>query len=121
MSTASPFSAPEYNSLPGFEIDEVSGLNFVRELVGGSPRCLRRRHQSFHLTCPARRSSTLLWTDVANPKHRQNYANVGAQVDLKFSVLHWYDMTLCGLRGGLPRRQARRLQWMISLKIVANG
>ena len=99
-------------SLPGFEIDEVSGLNFVREMVEwnlppvvfesvGTP--------GFHLTWlrPAI-FATALWTDVANPSQRQNYANVGTQVDLQFSVLHWYDMTLSvGYRGRLPGRQAR--------------
>jgi hypothetical protein len=67
----------EYNSLPGFEIDQVSGLNFVRELVEwnmppivfesvGTP--------GFHLAWlrPAV-FATALWTDVANPSHRQNY------------------------------------------------
>ena len=103
----------EYYSLPGFEIDEISGLNFVREMVewnlppivfesAGTP--------SFHLTwLRPGVFATALWTDVGNSTQRQNYASVGGQVDLRFSVLHWYDMTLSvGLRGRLPGRQARR-------------
>ena len=40
---------------------------------------------------------------------RKDYASLGAQVDLRFSVLHWYDMTLSvgyavGYRGGRARR-----------------
>jgi len=113
----------EYNSLPGFKIDEVSGLNFVRELVEwnlpplvfesvGTP--------SFHVTWlrPAL-FATGLWTDVANAKHRQDYANVGAQTDLKFSVLHWYDMTLSvGYAAAFQAGKRAGSEWMISLKIM---
>ena len=70
----------------------MSGLNFVRQMVEwnlppvvfesvGTP--------SFHLAWlrPAI-FATGLWTDVANSSRRQDSANVGAQADLKFSVLH---------------------------------
>ena len=113
----------EYYALPGFEIDEVSALNFVRQMVEwnmppivfesvGTP--------SFHLTWlrPAI-FATGLWTEVTNSSRRQNYANVGTQADLKFSVLHWYDMTLSvgyavGFQGG--KRAGSEL--MVSLKIM---
>ena len=35
-----------------------------------------------------------LWADPGNSSLRKKYASVGGQVDLHFSVLHWYDMTL---------------------------
>jgi hypothetical protein len=113
----------EYYSLPGFEIDEVSGLNFVRQLVewnlppivfesAGTP--------GFHLTWlrPAI-FATGLWTDVANSSRRQNFANLGTQTDLKFSVLHWYDMTLSmGYAVGFQSGKRAGTEWMISLKIM---
>jgi hypothetical protein len=60
-----------------------------------------------------------LWTDPANRQRRDNFQSVGGQVDLRFSVLHWYDMTLSvgyavGFRGA--RRAGDEL--MVSLKIM---
>ena len=113
----------EYSSMPGFEIDEISGLNFVRETVewnlppiiferGGTPAFY------LHWLRPAVFASAL-WTDVSNSESRQNYQSVGGQVDLRFSVLHWYEMTLsAGYAVGF--RDARRAgsEWMVSLKIL---
>jgi hypothetical protein len=61
----------------------------------------------------------MLWTDPTNRSRRQDWTSVGAQVDLRFHVLHWYDMTLSvgyavGLKGG--RRSGDEL--MVSLKIL---
>src|SRR5207302_1047391 len=47
------------------------------------------------------------------------YANIGAQLDLRLSVLHWYEMTLSagyavGYRAGVRTGD----EWMISLKIM---
>jgi hypothetical protein len=113
----------EHYSLPGFGINEVGGRSFARQMVEwnlppavfetlGTP--------SFHLTWlrPAVFASGL-WTDPHDSQRRQGYASTGAQVDLRFSVLHWYDMTLSfgyavGFRGG--RRAGD--EWMISLKIM---
>ena len=88
----------EYYSLPGFGIDEISGLNFVKELVEwnlppvvfesvGTP--------GFYLTWlrPSLFAAGL-WTEPTNASLRKNYTSLGAQVDLRFTVLHWYDMTL---------------------------
>jgi len=113
----------EYGSMPGFGIDEISGQSFVRELVElnlppvifesvGTP--------AFYLNWlrPAVFVSAL-WTDPANRTRRNDYQSVGAQADLRFSVLHWYDMTLSvgyavGFKGG--RRSGDEL--MVSLKIL---
>jgi len=113
----------EFNTLPGFEIDEVSGLNFVRTMLEwnlppvvfesvGTP--------AFHLTWlrPAI-FATKLWTDVANAERRQNYGNIGGQADLRFSVLHWYDMTLSvGYAVGFQGSKRAGTEWMVSLKIM---
>ena len=113
----------EYSSLPGFEIDQVSGQSFVRELVEwnlpplvfesvGTP--------GFYLNWlrPAV-FAVGLWTDPANAVFRKNYRSVGTQTDLRISILHWYDVTLSvgyalGYQGG--RRAGS--EWMISLKIM---
>jgi hypothetical protein len=113
----------EYNSMPGFEIDEISGLNFVRQMVEwnlppvvfesvGTPAFY------LHWLRPAVFASGL-WTDPANSSRRANYQSLGAQMDLRFSVLHWSEMTLsAGFAVGF--RDARRTgsEWMISLKIL---
>ena len=102
----------EYNSLPGFEIDEVSGKNFVREMVEwnlppivfesvGTP--------SFHLTWlrPAI-FATALWTDVDEP-----VASTGLcerrhadRPQIQRAALVRHD-ALGGLCARLPERQAR--------------
>ena len=113
----------EFDSLPGFGLNEVGGRSFARQMVElnlppavfeslGTP--------SFYLTWlrPAI-FATGLWTDPHDGGRRKGYASTGAQVDLNFSLLHWYDMTLSagyavGYRGG--RRAGD--EWMISLKIM---
>ena len=75
---------------------------------------------SFHLTWlrPAVFASAL-WTDPERPAFRKDYANVGAQVDLRFSVLHWYDMTLsAGYAVGFREGRKAGSEWMVSLKIL---
>jgi hypothetical protein len=113
----------EYSSMPGFEIDEISGLNFVRETIewnlppviferGGTPAFY------LHWLRPAV-FATGLWTDVANSDRRQSYQSLGGQVDLRFSVLHWYDMTLsAGYAVGFRGARHAGSEWMLSLKIL---
>ena len=113
----------EYSSLPGFGIDEVSALSFVREMVEWNlpPLVLEAAGTpGFYLTWL--RPSVFaagLWANPGNAALRQEYASVGAQTDLYFSILHRYDMTLSagyavGYRGG----QRSGGEWMISLKIM---
>jgi len=45
-----------------------------------------------------------------DPASRTRYGNIGAQLDLRLSVLHWYEMTLSagyavGYRAGAHRRR----------------
>ena len=63
--------------------------------------------------------ASALWTDPQSSQHRKDYGSVGFQLDLRFTVLHWYDMTLSagyavGYRGG----QRAGDEWMVSLKIL---
>jgi hypothetical protein len=113
----------EYDSLPGFAIDQVSALNFVRELAewelppyifeaAGTP--------GFYLT--SLRPSLFglgLWSDPGNDSRRTNYASTGGQVDLNFIVLHRYDMTLsAGYAVGYQDGRHQGNEWMVSLKIM---
>ncbi len=113
----------EYDKFPGFGIDEISGLNFVREMVEwnmppyvfesvGTP--------GFYLNWlrPAVFAGWLM-TELGNSALRKNYASVGAQADLRFSVLHWYGMTLSvGYAVGFEGSKRAGSEWMISLKIM---
>jgi hypothetical protein len=112
----------EYNALPGFGLDEISGLSFVKQMVEWnlSPVVFESiGTPAFHLTWlrPAVFASAL-WTDPER-SDRKDYASVGAQVDLRFTVLHWYDMTLSvGYAIGLTSGRQTGTEWMISLKIL---
>jgi len=113
----------EYYSMPGFEIDEISALSFARQLVewnlppvvfesAGTP--------AFYLNWlrPAV-FLTGLWTDPTDATHRNNYQSVGGQIDLRFSLLHWYEMTLsAGYAVGFKGGQRTGSEWMVSLKIL---
>jgi hypothetical protein len=113
----------DYSSLPGFKIDEISALSFVREMVEwnlppvvfesvGTP--------GFYLNWlrPAVFAAGL-WTDPGHSALRKNYASVGSQTDLHVSVLHWYDMTLSvGYAVGYQGSRRAGSEWMISLKIM---
>jgi hypothetical protein len=113
----------EHYALPGFEINEVGGRSFVRQMAEwnlppvvfetlGTP--------SFHLTWlrPAV-FATGLWTDPHDSERRKGYASTGLQVDLRFSVLHWYDVTLsAGYAVGFSGGRRGGDEWMISLKIM---
>jgi hypothetical protein len=113
----------EYSSLPGFRIDDVGALSFVREMVEwnlppvvfesvGTP--------SFYLNWLRPAVFTAgLWTDPGHAALRKNYASVGTQADLHISVLHWYDMTLSvGYAAGYQGSRRANSEWMISLKIM---
>ncbi|HEV8094083.1 MAG TPA: hypothetical protein VGP71_00055 [Burkholderiales bacterium] len=113
----------EYYAFPGFDIGEISGRSFGRTMLewnlppyffesAGTP--------AFHLAWlrPAVFAS-VLWTEPGNSSLRRRYTNLGAQADLRFSFLHWYEMTLSvgyavGYRGG----QRAGNEWMISLQIM---
>jgi len=113
----------EYYTFPGFGINEIGGKTFARSMAElnlppyifenvGTP--------SAYLTWlrPAVFASGLV-TDPDKGEFRKRYASVGTQVDLRFSVLHWYDMTLSfgyavGYKGGSRAGD----EWMVSLKIM---
>jgi hypothetical protein len=113
----------EYYSLPGFGLNQVSGLDFVKELVewdlppyvfenAGTP--------GFYLTWlrPSVFAAGLA-TNLRKGEARRDFASVGAQADLRFTILHWYDMTLSfGFATGFESGRRAGTEWMVSLKIM---
>jgi hypothetical protein len=113
----------KYDSFPGFEINEISALSFVREMAEWNlPPYVFESAGTPSLYLNWLRPSVFaagLWSDPGNSALRKNYTSVGAQADLRFSVLHWYDMTLSvGYAVGYQGSQRVGPEWMISLKIM---
>jgi hypothetical protein len=113
----------EYYAYPGFGLQQISGLNFVREMVEwNAPPWVFESVGTpvFHATWlrPAVFASAM-WTEPGNASLRTEYTSVGGQADLRFSVLHWYDMTLsAGYAVGFQASRRVGSEWMLSLKIM---
>jgi hypothetical protein len=113
----------EYYSLPGFQIDQVSALSYLREMLdvnlppyifesAGTP--------GFYLTWlrPSLFAAEL-WTEPGSGARRVDYTSAGGQVDLSFSILHRYNMTLsAGYAVGCQPSARAESEWMVSLKIM---
>jgi hypothetical protein len=113
----------QYHTFPGFGIDEISGRSFVRELVEVNlPPLLFANVGTPSAHATWLRSSLFaaaLWTDPEESRLRARYTSIGAQADLRFSVLHWYDMTLSfGYAAGFRGSSRAGDEWMVSLKIM---
>ena len=113
----------EFESFPGFAIDELSAQKFVREMVEfNAPPHVFESAGAPGLYLQWLRPSLFaagLWSDPGNPALRNGYASVGGQADLHFSILHRYDMTLSlGYAVGFQGRERAGGEWMISLKIM---
>ena len=113
----------EYDAFPGFVLNEIGAHSFARQLVESKlPPVIFETvgTPAFYLTWlrPAVFVSGL-WTDVERPKLRQLYGSIGAQLDLRFIVLHWYEMTLsAGYAVGFRGTRRAGDEWMVSLKIL---
>lgn len=113
----------EYGTLPGFEIDQISGQTFAKATLelnlppvifgtAGLP--------AFHATW-LRPSifATTLSTNPDDASLRQTHKSVGAQADIRFSVLHWSDLTLSfGFAQGWQGSRRAGNEFMVSLKIL---
>jgi len=112
----------EYDSFPGFEINELNGRRFVRSMaeVNLPPYVFESVGTPvFHLAWlrPAVFSSLLRTNRDLTQSGR--YANAGGQVDLRFTVMHWYEMTLSvGYAVGYRGSERAGHEWMVSLKIM---
>ncbi len=113
----------EYYALPGFAIDQISGQSYARQMVEWNlpPKVFESvGTPGFYLNWlrPALFASTL-WTDPGNTSLRRQYSSLGTQFDLRFHVLHWYDMTLSvGYAVGLQNSRRSGDEFMVSLKIL---
>ena len=113
----------EYYSFPGFELNELRGRSFARHMLEGNlpPYVFESvGTPAFHLAWlrPAV-FAALLWTEPTRSAERRRHASLGTQVDLSFSVLHWYQMTLSvGYAVGYRGSERAGSEWMVSLKIM---
>jgi hypothetical protein len=112
-----------YNSFPGFEIDELSAQNFVKTVLEWNLPPVRFANigiPSFFLSAarPALFASAML-ADLGDSEYSQNYFNLGAQVDLNFTIAHRHPMILSfGYAQGFVDSNKYDTEWLISLKIL---
>jgi len=113
----------ESDSMPGFGIDEISALDYARELVEWNlPPVVFESAGTPGLYLNWLRPAVFgafLWTDPSNRARRSDYQSLGSQLDLRFHVLHWYDMTLSvGYAVGFKGARRSGDEVMVSLKIL---
>ena len=113
----------EYDSFPGFEIDELAGQDFAKSVLELNLPPLRFEEvgkPGFFLGYlrPALFAGVLS-TDVSDGSLRRTVYNAGAQVDLSFTIVHRLPMTLSfGYAAGFEDGRKLDDEWMISLKIL---
>jgi len=113
----------EYDSFPGFEIDELAGQDFAKSVLELNLPPLRFEEVGKpgfflgHLR-PALFAGVLS-TDVSDGSRRRTVYNAGAQVDLSFTIVHRLPMTLSfGYAAGFEDGRKLSDEWMLSLKIL---
>jgi hypothetical protein len=112
----------DYNSFPGFEIDELSGTKFLRSVFEWNLPPIRFREvgsPSFFLKHirPALFVGGLR-TDPGEPFER-NVTTAGIQLDLEFTIAHRLPMTFSvGYAAGYEHGIRQSDEWMVSLKIL---
>ena len=113
----------DFDSLPGFSIDQIAALSFVRQTVElDLPPVVFASvgYPDLHLNWmrPAL-FATGLRTDPQSPARRANHESIGTQVDFRFSVLHWYEAILSiGVAEGFDGRKRSGHEGLVSLKIL---
>lgn len=112
----------DYDSMPGFDIDEVGGQTYGRSLAELNLPPVRFREVGtpglfLNWMRPALFFGSL-WTDPGDPFSR-TVRTVGGQVDLRFMLGHRLPMTLSvGYARGLESGQPDKDEWMLSLKVL---
>jgi hypothetical protein len=113
----------EYYALPGAELNEIDGRNFVKITAEWNLPPWRFRRlgtPGFHATWlrPAI-FATGLATNLDDGEVRRRVASAGAQVDLRISLLSALDLTLSAGAGMAVESGSRpRGEAMVSLKIL---
>lgn len=110
-------------AMPGFELNEIFGRNFYRSMIEINLPPIRFERMGtpgFYLSW-ARPAifATALVTNTDSSVLRQDTYNVGAQIDLRFTIMSRLDMTLsfgyaAGFGGGVDSAD----EFMLSLKIM---
>src|SRR6185369_11124490 len=111
----------EYGSMPGFEIDEISGQRFVKSTVELNLPPISFESAGWPVAYASwlRPSvfTSMLWTDPGRATSAR-HTSVGAQADIRFSVMHWSEITLSiGYAVGFRGSQRAGNELMLSLKI----
>ena len=113
----------EFDSFPGFEIDELGGQSFLKstlELNLPPWRFEEVGTPGFYLSWvrPALFAGVLV-TDPGNDAFRRRATDLGGQLDLRFNVLNRLPMTLSvGYAAGFEHSRKAGDEWMVSLKIL---
>ena len=115
----------DFLSLPGAEIDEIAGRNFVKSMVELNLPPLRFSRAGvpdFYLTWmrPAVFVTGLV-TNVDDTTRQRRVAAVGAQLDFQFSLMGTLDMTLsvgAAVAAERGRRLDRSPEFMLSVKVL---
>jgi len=113
----------EFYAFPGFELNAIPGRNFYRGMLEWNLppiRFSRVGTPRFYLSYirPAIFASSLM-TNVDDSALRTDAANVGTQLDLRFTVNARYDMTLSfGYAVGYLDSSRLDEEFMVSLKIL---
>jgi len=112
-----------YHSFPGFEIDELAAQDFAKSVVEWNLPPIRFANigvPSVFLSSarPALFAGALL-TDIGDSDYRETYYDLGAQVDLFFTIAHRHPMILSlGYAKGFIGSDAYDEELMVSLKIL---
>jgi hypothetical protein len=113
----------EYQSFPGFEIDQLLAQDFGRSLLEWNLPPIRFAQlgiPSFFLSS-ARTALFVgvLFSDVSDPDYRETYSTVGLQIDFRFTVAHRQPMTFSvGFARGFIGGDKADDEFMLSLKIL---
>ncbi|MGH8222848.1 MAG: hypothetical protein ACREQZ_07725, partial [Woeseiaceae bacterium] len=113
----------EIYAMPGFELNQISGRNFYRSMIEFNVpplRFERAGRPGFYLSW-ARPAvfATALVTGVDSSESLQDVYSLGAQIDLRFTVLSRMDMTLSlGYAVADGQNVDRSDEIMVSLKIL---
>ena len=113
----------EYYSLPGKELNELGGANFVRGQFELTLPPLRFRRFGFpNLYCNwahVSLFSTCIMTDLDQPSTQQRALDAGVQLNIKLVFFSTLESTLSfGYAGAWDTGQRKTDEFMVSLKIL---
>ena len=113
----------ELESFPGFDIDEIAARRFAKVTGRDQPAAGPLRRGGHRRLLPelhsSRRSSPARWRPRNRDGGSRTYANVGAQLDLNFTVAMRLPMVLSvGAAAGFRDGDYRKTELLASLKIM---